>query len=215
MFRRRGSAIRSNRHDQDARHSVRFALAGFATSAAAAEYPKPIEGDFVLRDFRFASGETMPELRMHYRTIGKPREGRERHRAQRGADHARHHGQRRAVHPAGVCRRAVRRRATARCDEVLHRDAGWDRPRQVEQAERRAAREVSALRLSRHGRRAVSVAHAKDSASITRGSSWAPRWAECTRGFGARCIRNSWTRCCRSRACRRKSPAAIAPGAAW
>src|SRR5437899_8140781 len=28
---------------------------------------------FVLRDFRFASGETLPELRLHYRTIGRPR----------------------------------------------------------------------------------------------------------------------------------------------
>jgi homoserine O-acetyltransferase len=39
--------------------------------AAAADYPAPTEGDFVLRDFRFASGETLPELRLHYRTLGK------------------------------------------------------------------------------------------------------------------------------------------------
>lgn len=38
----------------------------------AAEYPAPTEGDFVLRDYKFASGETLPELRLHYRTIGKP-----------------------------------------------------------------------------------------------------------------------------------------------
>ncbi len=30
------------------------------------------EGDFVVHDFRFASGETMPELRLHYRTLGTP-----------------------------------------------------------------------------------------------------------------------------------------------
>ena len=30
-----------------------------------------MEGDHVLRDFRFTSGETMPELKIHYRTIGK------------------------------------------------------------------------------------------------------------------------------------------------
>ena len=36
----------------------------------AAEYPAPSEGDFVLRDFHFQSGETLPELRMHYRTLG-------------------------------------------------------------------------------------------------------------------------------------------------
>jgi len=33
----------------------------------------PVEGDFVLRDFRFASGETLPELRLHYTTLGTPR----------------------------------------------------------------------------------------------------------------------------------------------
>jgi homoserine O-acetyltransferase/O-succinyltransferase len=30
------------------------------------------EGDFILRDFRFASGETLPELRLHYTTLGTP-----------------------------------------------------------------------------------------------------------------------------------------------
>ena len=33
----------------------------------------PTEGDFVIRNFRFASGETLPEVRMHYRTLGTPR----------------------------------------------------------------------------------------------------------------------------------------------
>jgi homoserine O-acetyltransferase len=30
------------------------------------------EGDAVLRNFRFVSGETLPELRMHYATLGRP-----------------------------------------------------------------------------------------------------------------------------------------------
>jgi homoserine O-acetyltransferase len=30
------------------------------------------EGDFVVHDFRFASGEKLPELRLHYRTLGTP-----------------------------------------------------------------------------------------------------------------------------------------------
>ena len=38
-----------------------------------AQAPAPVEGDFVIRDFRFASGETLPELRLHYRTYGTPR----------------------------------------------------------------------------------------------------------------------------------------------
>jgi homoserine O-acetyltransferase len=42
------------------------------TGLLAAEYPAPVEGDYVIRDFRFASGEALPELRIHYRTIGAP-----------------------------------------------------------------------------------------------------------------------------------------------
>jgi len=36
------------------------------------EYPAPTEGDYTVRDFKFTSGETLPELRLHYRTLGKP-----------------------------------------------------------------------------------------------------------------------------------------------
>src|SRR5581483_5800162 len=39
----------------------------------AADYPEPTAGDYTLRDFRFASGEVLPELRLHYRTLGEPR----------------------------------------------------------------------------------------------------------------------------------------------
>jgi homoserine O-acetyltransferase len=49
--------------------TVALALALLAGSAVADE-PVVKEGDFVLKDFRFASGETLPELRLHYRTIG-------------------------------------------------------------------------------------------------------------------------------------------------
>jgi len=38
----------------------------------AAGYPDPVQSDFVVRDFRFASGESLPELRLHYFTIGTP-----------------------------------------------------------------------------------------------------------------------------------------------
>jgi homoserine O-acetyltransferase len=33
---------------------------------------RPVEGDFIVRNFRFTSGETLPELRLHYRTLGSP-----------------------------------------------------------------------------------------------------------------------------------------------
>lgn len=38
----------------------------------AAEYPAPTEGDYTIRDFRFRSGETLPELKMHYLRFGSP-----------------------------------------------------------------------------------------------------------------------------------------------
>jgi len=41
--------------------------------AAAADYPAPVEGDYAIHDFHFASGEMLPELRIHYRTLGTPR----------------------------------------------------------------------------------------------------------------------------------------------
>jgi homoserine O-acetyltransferase/O-succinyltransferase len=40
--------------------------------APAADYPAPASADCILRDFRFASGETLPEVRIHYRTLGEP-----------------------------------------------------------------------------------------------------------------------------------------------
>jgi homoserine O-acetyltransferase len=43
-----------------------------AVAASAAEYPTPNEGDWVVRDFRFHTGEVLPELRLHYRTVGAP-----------------------------------------------------------------------------------------------------------------------------------------------
>src|SRR5689334_25076497 len=38
----------------------------------AADYPPAVEADFSIKDFKFNSGETLPELKIHYRTIGKP-----------------------------------------------------------------------------------------------------------------------------------------------
>jgi len=42
-----------------------------AKAVWAADYPAPAEGDYTIRDFKFTSGETLPELRIHYRTLGK------------------------------------------------------------------------------------------------------------------------------------------------
>jgi len=54
------------------------ALLLLAAAPAAAQPAQPLwpnlrEGDFVLKDFRFASGEILPELKLHYRTLGTAR----------------------------------------------------------------------------------------------------------------------------------------------
>jgi len=36
------------------------------------ELPKPAEGDYRVHDFHFRSGESLPEVNLHYRTYGKP-----------------------------------------------------------------------------------------------------------------------------------------------
>jgi homoserine O-acetyltransferase/O-succinyltransferase len=50
--------------------SVVFAMISF--TAVAADYPAPRQGDWIARDFKFHTGETMPELRLHYITVGAP-----------------------------------------------------------------------------------------------------------------------------------------------
>src|SRR5260221_1550102 len=47
-------------------------LAVWTLASAAADYPAPQEGTWVVRDFRFHAGEVLPELRLHYRTVGSP-----------------------------------------------------------------------------------------------------------------------------------------------
>jgi homoserine O-acetyltransferase len=46
-------------------------LGAGTTGSAAAPEARPLEGDYVIHDFHFASGETLPELRMHYTYLGK------------------------------------------------------------------------------------------------------------------------------------------------
>src|SRR4030095_7974690 len=50
--------------------SAAFALTSIA--AFPADYPAPKQGEWIARDFKFHTGETMPELRLHYTTIGEP-----------------------------------------------------------------------------------------------------------------------------------------------
>jgi len=50
-------------------------LAALLMSSAAAAQPAPTEGDFRVAGFALASGQTLPDLRLHYRTLGQPRRG--------------------------------------------------------------------------------------------------------------------------------------------
>lgn len=44
-----------------------------ALGSAAASFPPPVERDFLIPDFHFHTGQTLPELRLHYLTLGQPR----------------------------------------------------------------------------------------------------------------------------------------------
>lgn len=49
------------------------ASAALTTSALAADALQPKEGDWVVRDFKFHNGASLPELRLHYTTLGDPK----------------------------------------------------------------------------------------------------------------------------------------------
>ena len=44
----------------------------FPAMAAAADYPAPKQGDWVAHNFKFHTGEVMPELKLNYLTVGDP-----------------------------------------------------------------------------------------------------------------------------------------------
>ena len=51
-------------------------LAGLFLLTGAAQAADPKEGDYVVHNFKFVSGEALPELRLHYTTYGTPHRGR-------------------------------------------------------------------------------------------------------------------------------------------
>ena len=50
--------------------ALAFVMPFAAPAAVAGPYPTPVEGDYTVKDFRFVSGEALPELKLHYRTLG-------------------------------------------------------------------------------------------------------------------------------------------------
>jgi homoserine O-acetyltransferase/O-succinyltransferase len=51
----------------------------FGVTALGQHIPQPTEGDYVLHNFHFRSGEMLPELKLHYATYGKPVTGADGH----------------------------------------------------------------------------------------------------------------------------------------
>jgi homoserine O-acetyltransferase/O-succinyltransferase len=51
---------------------ILISVTAFSVTSMAADYPAPKEGDWVAKNFKFHTGETMPELKLHYTTVGKP-----------------------------------------------------------------------------------------------------------------------------------------------
>ena len=49
-----------------------FAQEAAATKAADPDPLVTAESDYILKDFHFVNGESLPELKLHYRTIGQP-----------------------------------------------------------------------------------------------------------------------------------------------
>lgn len=50
-----------------------FVLVAVVCPLAAVDYPIPLEGEYVLSNFHFRSGDILPGLRMHYRALGVPK----------------------------------------------------------------------------------------------------------------------------------------------
>ena len=193
------------------RPSPSLLLSLLATAALSAAAQAPAGSDYVIRNFKFESGETLPELRLHYIALGKPRKdatGKVRN----------------AVvinHGTGGTGGAFMSRTfggelfgpgqlldTAKYYVILQDGIGHGK----------SSKPSDGLhaKFPRHGYGDMVEA---DYRLLTDGLKvnhlrlvMAPRWAACTRGCGARPTRTSWTRCCRWRACRRRSAGEIGSG---
>jgi homoserine O-acetyltransferase len=185
------------------RHVAAIALSVAATCGWAADYPKPTEADFVATNFKFTSGETLPEVRIHYRTFGRI--------ARDASGHATNvvlighgtggSGASLVDSPTGNALFAA---------ELLGKGQPLDAERYFivvpdGLGHGKSSKPSDGLhgRFPRYGYRDMVEAQYRQrstgcsprgSRSITCASRWARRWGACRRGCGASCIRNSWMR---------------------
>ena len=177
--------------------------------------PATTEGDFVVHNFQFRSGESLPDVRLHYTTLGKPAkdaQGRTTNavlilHGTGGSGH-----QFLAPYFAGELFGPGQLLDASRYFLIL---VGRRRAWEILEAERRAARAFPAIRLRRHGGCALQAAHRRAGReSFAAG----PRHVDglhalvgvgrdVSRFYG--CADAAW------RACRCRLPGAIASGARW
>lgn len=55
------------------RHLLAAFAAAFVSFTGAQAAPEPTAHDYIIRDFRFGTGETLPELKIRYHTLGAPK----------------------------------------------------------------------------------------------------------------------------------------------
>jgi len=62
------------RHSKILAFLAMYGLYSLVASAqpSASTWPTPLEGDYTIHGFHFQSGETLPEVRIHYSTLGNP-----------------------------------------------------------------------------------------------------------------------------------------------
>jgi hypothetical protein len=111
-----------------------FALIPF--TAPAQTYPGSKQGEWIAKDFKFHTGEVMPELRIGYTTVGEPS------------------GQPVLIlHGTGGSANSMLTPAfagpgpAARREQVLHHHPGFGRPRPDVEALRRTQDEISEVQL--------------------------------------------------------------------
>jgi homoserine O-acetyltransferase/O-succinyltransferase len=92
-------------------------------STAQSKYPAAVEGDYKVKNFEFESKETLPEMNLHYYTMGTPQKDKN-----------------------GKTTNAVivmHGTTGTGCHEVFYHLPRCDWSRQIQQAQRRYAHEVS------------------------------------------------------------------------
>ena len=120
-------------------------LALMSVAALAADFPAPKEGAWTARDFKFHTGEVMPELKLAYTTVGEP--SGEPVLVLHGTT-----GSAASMLGPTFGGELFGKGQPLDATQVLHHPPGRGRPRQIIETLRRPARQVPEIQLRRHGR---------------------------------------------------------------